>query len=351
MNINIIIFTKTLFIGLLGGILFNLLLLPLPWMLGPAFSVAIFALSGVNVDIKKNFRIPFIGVTGVWLGSYFQPSIFNDFKIWMISLVILILYVPFAHYISFYILNKIRKINKPEAFFIGSPGGLLEMSLGAEECKADAKKVSLVHVSRIFLTVMLIPNLLLLFFPGTFVREPVWPNLEGDFLHVIAFTILIPFGYYIGKKLNFPGYQLFGPLILSATLHVFGFFQLNANIVFLIFSQLIIGSFFGCNMNGVSWKEARNYLIDALIVVISLTLSITPFLFIILSLTSIKSESVILAFAPGGVNEMGLLAVFLNIEPAYVITHHLFRLCTVLILLIFAKKYLYPKFKKMTKLA
>ena len=240
MNQNIIIFSKTIFIGLLGGIIFNVLLLPLPWMLGPAFSVAIFALSGVNVIIKKNLRVPFIGITGVWLGSYFQPSIFNDIKIWMISLFILMLYVPFAHFVSYYILSKIRKINKPEAFFIGSPGGLLEMSLGAEECKADAKKVSLIHICRIFLTVMLIPNLLLLFFPGTFVREPIWPNLEGEFLHPIAFTILIPLGYYIGKKLNFPGYQLFGPLILSAILHIFGFFQLSSNIVFLIFSQLII---------------------------------------------------------------------------------------------------------------
>ncbi len=347
MNINIIIFTKTIFIGLLGGIIFNLLLLPLPWMLGPSFSVAIFALSGIKVNIKRNMRAPFIGITGVWLGSYFQPSIFDDFKIWMISLFILMLYVPFAHFISYYILIKIRKINKPEAFFIGSPGGLLEMSLGAEECKADAKKVSLIHISRIFITVMLIPNLLLLFFPGAYIREPIWPNLEGDFFHVFAFIILIPLGYYFGKKLNFPGYQLFGPLILSAILHIFGFFQLNSNIVFLIFSQLIIGSFFGCNMSGVSWKEAGNYLVDAFIIVTSLTLSLAPFLFIMLLLTHIKAVSVILAFAPGGVNEMGLLAVFLNIEPAYVITHHLFRLCSVLILLIFAKKYLYPKFKKM----
>ncbi len=351
MNKNIILLIKTIFIGLLGGVIFNLLLLPLPWMLGSAFSVAIFALSGVNVNIKRNLRAPFVGVTGVWLGSYFQPSIFDDFKVWMISLVILMLYVPFAHFVSYYILSKIRKINKPEAFFIGSPGGLLEMSLGAEECKADAKKVSLIHISRIFLTVMLIPNLLLLFFPGIFVREPIWPNLEGEFLDVIAFTILIPLGYFIGKKLNFPGYQLFGPLIITAIIHVFGFFQLNANIIFLIFAQLIIGSFFGCNMNGVSWKEAGNYLIDAMIVVISLTLSLAPFLFLILLFTSIKTESIILAFAPGGVNEMGLLAVFLNIEPAYVITHHLFRLCTVLILLFFAKKYLYPKFKKIKNLS
>jgi len=346
-NKNIIIFSKTIIIGILGGIVFNFFLLPLPWMLGPAFSVAIFALSGINVDIKRSFRVPFIGITGVWLGSYFQPSILSDLYIWFVSLFFLILYVPFAHLISYYVLIKIRKINKPEAFFIGSPGGLLEMTLGAEECNADAKKVSLIHITRIFLTVMLIPNVILLFFPGTFEREPVWPNFEGNFLHVIAFFIIIPFGHYLGKKINFPGYQLFGPLIISAILHMIGFFQLNANITFLIISQLIIGSFFGCNMNGTTWKVARSYFIDALLVVFSLTFSFVPFIIVIKFLTPIKIEAMVLAFSPGGVNEMGLLAAFINIEPAYVLTHHLLRLCTVLFLLFFAKKYLYPKFKKL----
>jgi len=346
-NKNIIIFSKTIIIGILGGIVFNFFLLPLPWMLGPAFSVAIFALSGINVDIKRSFRVPFIGITGVWLGSYFQPSILSDLYIWFVSLFFLILYVPFAHLISYYVLIKIRKINKPEAFFIGSPGGLLEMTLGAEECNADAKKVSLIHITRIFLTVMLIPNVILLFFPGTFEREPVWPNFEGNFLHVIAFFIIIPFGHYLGKKINFPGYQLFGPLIISAILHMIGFFQLNANITFLIISQLIIGSFFGCNMNGTTWKVAGSYFIDALLVVFSLTFSFVPFIIVIKFLTPIKIEAMVLAFSPGGVNEMGLLAAFINIEPAYVLTHHLLRLCTVLFLLFFAKKYLYPKFKKL----
>lgn len=348
-NKNNIIFYKTILIGLLGGIAFNILLLPLPWMLGPAFSVAIFALSGIHLKISRNFRAPFVGVTGVWLGSYFQPNIINDVNTWFVSLVFLIFYVPFAHLISYLVLVKIRKVNKPEAFFIGSPGGLLEMTLGAEECKADAKKVSLIHVIRIFLTVMIIPNLLLVLFPGVFVREPIWPNLQGEIFHLFAFVILIPLGQYIGKKVKFPGYQLFGPLIISAILHVFGYFQLNANISFLIVSQLIIGSYFGCNMNGVSWKTAGNYLIDGMTVVICLTLCIFPFLFLLKLYISIKTEAVILAFSPGGVNEMGLLAAFLEIEPAYVLTHHLTRLCAVLILLIFAKKYLYPKFKKMKK--
>ena len=52
----------------------------------------------------------------------------------------LFLYVIYAHLISYYILVKIRKIDKSEVFFIALPRGLLEMTLGAEECKADAKK-------------------------------------------------------------------------------------------------------------------------------------------------------------------------------------------------------------------
>lgn len=346
MSKNFIIPFKTLLIGLLGGILFNILLLPLPWMLGPAFTIAIFALCGVNVNISRKFRTPFVGITGVWLGSYFQTSILNELNLWLISLIFLIIFIPFAHLVSYFILTKVRKLNQSEAFFIGSPGGLLEMSLGAEECGANAKKVSLVHMTRIFLTVMIVPNLILLLFPEAFTREAIWPDFEGNILHIFVFIILVPLGSFIGNKINLPGAQFFGPLIISAVLHVLGIFQLNANIFFLIISQLIIGSFFGCNMNGLSWKIAGSYFIDALIVVISLIISFLPFVIALHFLTKIKTEAAILAFTPGGVNEMGLLAAFINIEPAYVVTHHLFRLSTVLFLLIFAKKYLYPQFKK-----
>ena len=138
------------------------------------------------------------------------------------------------------------------------------MTLGAEECKANSKKVSLVHMTRIFLTVMIVPNLLLFIFPGSFTREPIWPDLEGNIFHIFAFVIFIPIGTFIGNKINLPGSQFFGPLIISALIHVTGVFQLNANITFLIISQLIIGSFFGSNMNGLTWKIAGNYVIDAL---------------------------------------------------------------------------------------
>ena len=46
---------------------------------------------------------------------------------------------------------------------------------------------------------------------------------------------------------------------------------------------------------------------------------------------------------------MGLVAASLGIKPAFVITHHLFRLFIVFLILGFAKKFIYPKLKLILK--
>ena len=56
---------RTILIGMLGGATFNILLFPLPWVLGPAFFVVIFALFRVKVNIPQKLRNPFIGIIGI----------------------------------------------------------------------------------------------------------------------------------------------------------------------------------------------------------------------------------------------------------------------------------------------
>ena len=102
---------KTLLIGSIGGVIFNVLLLPLPWVLGPAFIIAIAALFKIEVKIPSDFRNPFIGIIGVWLGTSFNQSLLENLDIWILSLTLLIVYVPFAYLITFFFLVKFRKMN------------------------------------------------------------------------------------------------------------------------------------------------------------------------------------------------------------------------------------------------
>ena len=106
---------------------------------------------------------------------------------------------------------------------------------------------------------------------------------------------------------------------------------------------------FGSNFNGLSWLVAKKYVIHAASIVLCLLIALIPFLFMTNFIGDIKPEAMILAFAPGCVNEMGLVASVLNIEPAYVITHHLFRLTMVIVILSIAQKYIYPKIKRLVK--
>ncbi len=304
--------SKTLIIGLLGGLCFNLLLLPLPWMLGPAFFVAIFALCGTHVQIHPNLRNPFVGIIGVWLGSYFSSSLFINAYNWLPSIIILIVFIPSVHFITYLTLYKFRAMSKPDAFFTGSPGGLLEMVLGAEECGADGKQVALAHMIRIFLTVMLVPNLILFFFPNSFTRFAVWPDLSGSYIDLLIMLIIVPIGMFLGKNFKMPAYRMFGPLICSAILHVTGLITLDLPISSLIIAQIVAGSYFGSNMNGISWQVAKNYIINAIIALTCLGVLMLPFVFIVSFITSIRPEALILAYSPGGVNEMGLVAVSLQ---------------------------------------
>ena len=332
-------------IGALGGVAFNLLLFPLPWVLGPAFFIAFFALFGNEVLIPQKLRNPFIGIIGIWLGQSFTSSVFLELNEWIISIALLFLYVPFSYLITYLFLHKIRNIGKAESFFISSPGGLLEMVLGAEECGANSKLVGLVHMMRIFLTVFTIPTLILILFPGSFEREATWPNFTGSIIDCLIIMLILPVGLFFGKFFKIPGHRLFGPLIISAILHVTKIVDLNAPIIIFIVAQLITGSFFGSNMNGLNWKIARNYIGHAIGIVFSLSICMIPFIFVISYLIDSRPEAIILAYSPGGINEMGLVAATLGIKPAFVITHHLFRLFIVVLILGFAQKFIYPKLK------
>ena len=340
-----VIIFRTILIGMLGGATFNILLFPLPWVLGPAFFVAIFALFRVEVNIPQKLRNPFIGIIGIWLGQSFSSSVFVELNDWGISIILLLLYVPFSYLMTYLFLHKIRKLEKAEAFFISSPGGLLEMVLGAEECGANSKLVGLVHMIRIFLTVFTIPTIIFVLFPGSFERESVWPNFEGTLVDCLIILLILPIGLIFGKIFKIPGRRLFGPLIVSAILHITDTIDLNAPIIIFIFAQLITGSFFGSNMNGLTWQTAKNYVGHAIGIVIFLSMSMIPFIFFITYLIDARPEAIILAYSPGGINEMGLVAATLGIKPAFVITHHLFRLFIVVLILGLAQKFIYPKLK------
>ena len=61
------------------------------------------------------------------------------------------------------------------------------------------------------------------------------------------------------------------------------------------------------------------------------------------AMIGLPAEALVLAFAPGGLTEMTLIALSLDIDPAFVSTHHVVRIFLVVVLAPLAFKVLAPR--------
>ena len=170
-------------------------------------------------------------------------------------------------------------------------------------------------------------------------------NLIWKYHRLLYNFINNPYWSLFYKILRIPERHLFGLLIISASLNMMEIINLDALVIIFVFVQLIMGSFFCSNMNGLTWRIAKLYIGHAMSIVISLGLCMTPFLLVIISIINARPEAIILGYSPGGINEMGLVTATLGIKPTFGITHHLFRLFIVVLIIGFAQKFIYPKLK------
>jgi membrane AbrB-like protein len=90
-------------------------------------------------------------------------------------------------------------------------------------------------------------------------------------------------------------------------------------------AQLLIGASVGCRFRGVDVLRALVAMAASLgLVVLMLGLTVL-FALALHGLTGLPLDQLVLAYVPGGIAEMGLIALSVDADPTFVATHHLVR--------------------------
>ena len=321
-------FLLTLICGLLGGLVFWTLGLPLPWMLGCLTGSLIASLSGAPVGVSKPIRLVIMIILGVMLGGTFSPEVLVRAGDWIPTLIAAVIYLGLITLVAQYYCRKFLKMDRMTAIFSGFPGGLSEMTLLGEEVGADVRALTLTHACRVATILLAIP-LFLTYWSGLEMVErpatgPIWSLMDIAFLVAIAMG-----GLLLGKVAKFPAYQLTGPLLVSAIVHTSGLIDGEPPELVTLLLQFTLGSALGARFVGYSLKQVGKIMVLAVIMAL-LMLTVT---FIVSALLSqafdLSFEALILALSPGGFAEMTLAALSLGIDPAFVTTHHAVRLLVV----------------------
>lgn len=327
--------TTALGIGTVGGAIFAALHLPLAWMMGAMVATTIAALSGVRpMHVPPSLRSAMIAILGVLLGSQFTPELLGMLDRWVVTIAAVLFYILTAAAVTLLYFRMVSKDALPTQYFSSIPGGFTEMILMGGAMGGDERKIALMHSSRVLLIIMTIP----LWFQWFGGYDPlVQERSRVYFLDVPPVDLLVlaasaVVGHFAGMRLRIPAGNLVGPMVVSAVLHVAGVTGSTPPFEAVAVAQVVVGASIGGRFLGVTVREISRLMVmasGATVAMLGVTLLFT---FGLHALTGLSAESILLAFAPGGLAEMSLVALALDIDAAFVSTHHIVRIILVVAL-------------------
>lgn len=319
-------FAFALVLGVIGGALFYWLRLPLPWMLGAMTLCTAAALWGAPVAAPGVIRSPMSAIIGVMLGSGFSPDIIYQLPQWLVPLAGLVLFMTASGVTVVWYYRKVGGYDWVTAFFSGMPGGLVEMVIYGEERGGDARVIALVHSARILMVVMTLP-FIIQFTQGIRLDRPVTgvsivdaPLVAEVWLVVCGFA-----GAFLGHVLRLPAKTLLGCMIVSAAVHISGVSDFKPPFEIVNAAQLVLGVAIGCRFAGTASRVVWKVLALSVGSTAILLFWMTVFAVAVSHLSGFSTVTLILAYSPGGLTEMALIAVALHAEVAFVAAFHIIR--------------------------
>jgi len=324
----------TFVIACVGGFVFFWLSMPLPWLLGAMVFTTLAALAQAPIDAPTQVRNPTLAVLGVMLGSAFMPELLNDLGAWAVSLSLVGVYVVVVALLIMAYYRRLAGLDQRTALLCAMPGGMAEVTSMAREIGADDRQVALAHAARIFIVICLIAlwSRLFLGLSAAETTGPVAGFADTPLLDLLGLAAAGVAGYLLAPRLRLPAPALVGPLLVSAALHLSGFLESAPPREIVVLAQLVLGATIGCRFVGTRPRivlRALLFGLGASVAMLSITIVMALGIYRALGQDLL---AVIFAFSPGGFTEMSLVALAMNVDVAYVASHHTFRLVLVVLL-------------------
>ncbi|MDR1163356.1 MAG: AbrB family transcriptional regulator [Candidatus Accumulibacter sp.] len=323
-------YVLTLTLSVAAGILFKLLHVPLPWMVGPMFAVGASGVRGSGPKAIPGSRQAGQLVIGCSLGLYFT----NEVSRQMLDFGAYIFFSSFAGIVigatGALLFKRISGTSAISSYFASIPGGATEMAILAEHAGARFDLVAFSHSIRILLVVLTVPIAVTLsgavgsslFEPSSSVFVPKY------FLGMFCIAVVASFLF---ARLRIPNAWLLAPLIVSLSFTTFGLPTSSIPTGFVNAAQILIGCSLGTRFKPSLRTESRRLIVATLLTAL-FTIVVSAAFGVALALMMDESPAaLILATSPGGLSEMCITAKILKLGVPLVTSFQVARLVVVVL--------------------
>jgi len=319
-----------LVIGAAAGWLCARIGTPIPWMLGPLFSLALLRIAGVEVSSPPGGRQGGQWIIGTALGLYFTPSVIREVVGWWPLLAVGAAFAIVLGYVCGLALARLAGIDRTTAIFASVPGGAAEMAVLGHRFGARIDRVASAQSLRIVIVVGIVPAIYAalnlhgtdLYVPGTLVFDP------AGFALLMGATAI---GGFAAQWLRLPNAFVLGSLAVAIPLTAS---QINLSAMPTLVSnagQCLIGCALGARFHPEFLRGAPRYVAAVTTTVIGAIALSVVFAAALAWLCGLNPATMALGMAPGGFAEMCITAKVLQLGVPMVTAFHVTRLVVLLL--------------------
>ncbi|MTI07215.1 AbrB family transcriptional regulator [Roseibium denhamense] len=327
----------TLLIATLGGGSFAFLGLPAAWLSGAMVFVAVATLSGVRTVMPDRVRDGIFVLLGTSMGSGVRPEVLERVWEWPVSMALLVVVVVLVTLAGYVVLHGAAKWPRETAFFGAIPGALAYVIALATDRGADLPKIASSQSLRLFILVAVLP-FAVVSSNGTGAGMAVVRE-EGAFLDLLLGVPLCLAASWLAQRVGVPGGWMTGAFFMSAGLNASGILTLVLPEYLLLPSFMAVGAMIGCRFSAMTFREFASVLGASAGAFAAAFMTSLAGAGLVSFLIGIPFGQALLAYAPGGLEVMTLLAFMLDLDPAFVAAHQIVRFTGMVLLLPFLTRW------------
>lgn len=322
-------------LGAVFGVAAQWVGMPLGMLLGAMIGIAVSSRLGLrpwgrDLAVPQKWRYVLVPVVGVAIGASFPEDFFEQAQHWWLSMAALLVFIPLAQWISYLVFRRLGGLTPATAYFAAMPGGFIESLEMGEKSGADMPMLIMLQFLRIAICILLIPIVFSLIeghavgaSTGMVLGTAQGALTAWDVGLLVALGVS---GWAVASRLKFPAAVLSGPLLFSGLAHALGWTHAAPPIWTILVTQWVLGTSLGVRLAGFTRGQFGLALGLSALSVAMMLLAAVGFALVLSGPVGEPVSAVILAFAPGGVSEMSLIALSLHLSAVFVTMHHLVRI-------------------------
>lgn len=321
----------TLVVAAFGACVFYLLDLPAAWLSGAMVFVAIATFSGMPTAIPDRLRDGLFVVIGISMGQGVRPEVVERIGDWPVSMALLLVVVVSVTLAGYAVLHFGAKWSRETAFFGAIPGALSYVIALATDRGADLPRIASSQSLRLFVLVAVLPYVIAhssgtLDPSGAAAAVSNWYEIAlGGGLCVLASLLTVWF--------KVPGGWMTGAFFMSAGLNASGAMTLVLPPVLIVPCFTLMGAMIGCRFASMTFRQFVSVLGASCAAFAAAFGTSVAGALLASFLVGIPFGQALLAYAPGGLEVMTLLAFMLHLDPAFVAAHQIARYTGMVLLL------------------